>query len=571
MSEPTLTVLVADDDATNRLLLEAILRQEGYGVIHAENGREAVESFSRERPDLVLMDVRMPEMDGYEATQKIKAMSGDTFVPVIFLTANSDIDSMVRSIESGGDDFLAKPYNRIQLQARINALMRIRELYSTVQQQRDELRQHHKRLERERQLAKRLFTNIVHTDVLDKPNIRYRLSPMSLFSGDILLAAVKPSGGLHLLLGDFTGHGLAAATGALPVSSIFYGMTAKGYAIAEIVAEINARLLTILPVDMFLAACVVDLDASSQTLSVWNGGLPPFLVYDAEQRAVRQRVDSTHLPLGIVGDEQFESRVEVAVIRPGDHLFICSDGVLETPSPQGERFGHRRFNGLFAEKRPAETLFDELLQRLQAFQAGSSQQDDVTLVEVVYDQRLLDVGDATLAAEGRRGGRNDIPPTSWEFDFTLKADMLRHVDPLPPLIQTLVDLQGFRGRRQQLYTIFSELYSNALEHGLLGLASNLKDEPNGFARYYQLRDQRLLALDEGEIRIHLRHRPEAEGGCLEIRFEDSGSGFDPAQVLPALSENLSKAGRGIQLVRSLCDEVRFNHDGNGVVVHYRWR
>ncbi len=570
MSTPTLTVLVADDDTTNRLLLEAILEQEGYGVIHAEDGREAVEAFAQYHPDLVLMDVRMPEMDGYEATRQIKALSGDTFVPVIFLTANSDLESMVRSIDSGGDDFLPKPYNRIQLQTRINALMRIRELYNTVHSQRDELRQHQKRLERERQLAKRLFNNIVHTDVLDRPNIRYRLSPMSLFSGDILLAAAKPSGGLHLLLGDFTGHGLAAATGALPVSSIFYGMTAKGYAIAEIVAEINARLLTILPVDMFLAACVVDLDASSQTLSVWNGGMPPFLIYDAERRQVRQRVASTHLPLGIVADEKFESRVEMATLRSGDRLFFCSDGVLETPGPQGERFGNARFDALFAEELPAEDLFDELLHRLQTFQADTRQLDDVTLVEVVYDQQLLELGDATLAAEGGRGGRADIPPTSWALDFVLEADMLRHVDPLPPLIQTLVDLQGFRGRRQQLYTIFSELYSNALEHGLLGLDSSLKDQPNGFARYYQQRDQRLSALAEGEIRIHLRHRPEAGGGCLQIRVEDTGSGFDTERVLPSLSDNLGKAGRGIQLLRSLCEQVHFTDNGNGVEVHYRW-
>ncbi len=571
MSENTLTVLVADDDVTNRLLLEAILHKEGYDVIHAEDGREAVEVFERERPDLVLMDIRMPELDGYQATELIKAMSGDVFVPVIFLTANSDVDSMVKSVESGGDDFLAKPYNRIQLQTRINALMRIRELYSTVRQQRNELIQHQKRLERERQMAKRLFANIIHTGSLDQPNIKYLLSPMSLFSGDILLAAPKPSGGLHVILGDFTGHGLAAATGALPVSSIFYGMTAKGYSIAEIVTEINTRLKTILPVDMFLAACLIDIDTTTHTLTAWNGGLPPLVVYDARQLTVSQRIPSQHLPLGIIDGESFSRRVEVVGIQQGDRIYICSDGVLETQNQQGEMFGRDRFNALFEARLAPQELFDTILGQLSEFQAGSLQQDDVTLLEICYDQTLLEQRTGTLEEEESGRGRISAAPASWGMSLTLSAGLLKDLDPLPLLIQALMDLQGFRGQRQQLYTVFSELYSNALEHGLLGLDSSLKANARGFVEYYQTREQRLAVLSEGEIRIDIRHQPEAGGGRLIIDVEDTGDGFDVDSALLPLTENLGHAGRGIQLLRSICDEVTFQGKGNRVQVVYRWQ
>ena len=570
MNKNTLTVLVADDDATNRMLLEAILRQEGYEVVHAEDGREAVAVFDRERPDLVLMDIRMPELDGYQATEQIKAMSGDVFVPVIFLTANSDVDSMVKSVESGGDDFLAKPYNRIQLQARINALMRIRELYNTVHQQRNELIRHQKRLERERQLAKRLFANIVHTGALEQPNIKYLLSPMSLFSGDILLAAPKPSGGLHVILGDFTGHGLAAATGALPVSSIFYGMTAKGYSIAEIVAEINSRLCTILPVDMFLAACLLDVDTTSHTLSVWNGGLPPLLVYDAAARAVSHRIPSRHLPLGIIDGDSFSSRVDVVGINEGDRIYVCSDGVLETQNPQGEMFGRARFDALFEAGLEPQALFETLLGRLTDFQAGGQQQDDVTLLEVAYIQEQMQQrGHVGEGEEGSRG-RIAAPAASWGMSLVLGADVLKTLDPLPLLIQALMDLQGFRGQRQQLYTVFSELFSNALEHGLLELDSSIKASASGFVAYYQAREQRLAELAEGDIRIDIRHRPEGEGGELSITIEDTGKGFDYDAALPALTENLGHAGRGIQLLRSICDEVEFQGSGNRVRAIYRW-
>ena len=574
MTRSTLSVLVADDDATNRLLLEAILRKEGYQVLHAEDGYEAVAIFDRERPDLVLMDIRMPGLDGYQATEQIKAMSGDIFVPVIFLTANSDIDSMVRSVESGGDDFLAKPYSRIQLQARINALMRIRELYNTVHQQRNELMQHQKRLERERQLAKRLFTNIVHTGSLDQPNINYRLSPMSLFSGDILLAAAKPSGGLHVILGDFTGHGLAAATGALPVSSIFYGMTAKGYSITEIVAEINARLVRMLPVDMFLAACLVDVDTTTHTLTVWNGGLPPLLVYDGEQRRITHRLPSRHLPLGIVDEsvdgESFSQRMSVVPIREGDRFYVCSDGVQETQNPQGEMFGEARFMALFEEDVPPSEIFPTILARLAEFQAGGLQQDDVTLLEVCYELAHLGERGGELQEETQVHDRMSTTPAVWSMSLCLSAEMLRDMDPLPLLIQILMDLQGFRGQRQQLYTVFSELYSNALEHGLLSLDSSRKATADGFAEYYRERERRLAGLREGELHIEVQHEPVGEGGKLTITLEDTGAGFDYHEDTPSLAENRGHAGRGIQLLRAICDEVHFLGQGNRVQVVYRW-
>ena len=162
-------VLVADDDIPNRLILQAILEKQGYKVLLADDGLQAVEVFRREQPDLVLMDINMPQMDGYEATQEIKSISGEAFVPVIFLTATTDSEGLAKCVESGGDDFLTKPYNRVLLQARIDALLRIRELYNTVQHQRNELASHQKRLDRERQLAKRLFSNILETGALNLP------------------------------------------------------------------------------------------------------------------------------------------------------------------------------------------------------------------------------------------------------------------------------------------------------------------------------------------------------------------------------------------------------------------
>ena len=215
---PPLKILIADDDITNRLVLQGILNYQGYQVLHAENGQEAVELFKREHPDLVFIDVMMPVMDGYKAAERIKKHCGDRFVPVIFLTAVTEDVALAKCIESGGDDFLTKPYNHIVLKARMEALLRIRDLYNTINHQKNEIKLYQHRMEREAMMAETLFASIIKSDALEKPYIKYLLSPMSLFNGDVLIAADKPSGGVNVLLGDFTGHGMAAASRRLSSS-----------------------------------------------------------------------------------------------------------------------------------------------------------------------------------------------------------------------------------------------------------------------------------------------------------------------------------------------------------------
>ena len=567
MKDSGLKILVADDDISNRLVLQTILQKQGYQILQASNGQEAVDIFKLEKPALVLMDIKMPVMDGYEATRQIKVSSGERFTPVIFLTATTDNEGLVKCIDSGGDDFLTKPYNSILLQARINALLRIRELYRTVQDQRNELMQHQERLDRERQLTKRIFTNIVDSGTLDLPYIKSLFSPKSLFSGDILLAAPKPSGGINILLGDFTGHGLAAATGALPVSSIFYGMTAKGYSIGEIVVEINAKLKTILPTGMFLAACVINLDPTTHAISVWNGGIPPVLILGGEKKKTLVKYDPRHVPLGVVDIDEFNHRVDVIPMHQGDRVYIASDGVTEAVNPQGELYGQQRLEDVFNNNTDPNHLYDEILASLAAFREGIDQQDDVTLIEVEYNQGFLD---ETINIEHNAEQNVSLPPTTWAFSIELGADLMRHFDPLPLLIQAVSEIQGFRGQQQGLFMVLSELFSNALDHGILKLDSGLKLSADGFAKYYKKRADLLSTLEEGTIKIKFAHKPRETGGELTIRIEDSGSGFDYTKGFTSLAENEGYSGRGVQLIRTRCEDLRFEGAGNICEVVYAW-
>ncbi|MEE8305457.1 MAG: fused response regulator/phosphatase [Candidatus Tectomicrobia bacterium] len=486
VGERPLRLLIVDDDLTNRLVLNAMLVKEGHTVLTAADGQEALEVFDREQPDMVLMDVMMPVMDGYEATRQIKARTGERFVPVIFLTALHDETALVECVACGGDDFLTKPYKRPILRAKVEALERVRRLYATLKTQKDELATHHTHIQQEQKVAEGVFSNIVHAGCLDMPHIKYLLSPMAIFNGDLLLAAPKPSGGLHIMVGDFTGHGLPAALGAIPLSDIFYDMTAKGYEISDIVAAINQKLKAAMPTGVFCAACLLEFDPAYSTLTIWNGGIPEVLVYGRPGRKPKS-LASQHLPLGVVGNDRLDRGVEIVNLAPGDRVYAYTDGVIETCNPDGEMFAQQRLDSYFVRNLHPDRLFDEIRAGLSAFRAGRSQSDDVTLVEITCDAVVANHRSTYSTAY-----QHTMSPSHWQMVLELGPDTLRRVDPLPQIIQMLMEMQGLHQHRECLYTVLAELFSNALDHGLLGLDSGLKSSPERFAEYYTTREKRVV-------------------------------------------------------------------------------
>ncbi|MDX1250759.1 MAG: SpoIIE family protein phosphatase [Gammaproteobacteria bacterium] len=568
-------MLVVDDDSINLALLKAILNNEGHQIFLATDGQEAVAIFSQVQVDIVLMDVMMPVMDGYEATRQIKKIAGERFVPVIFLTALNDEKSLAKCVECGGDDFLTKPYNHTILRAKIDAMARVGQLHSTVKAQRDELAYHHERILREQEVVRTVFSNIVHSGSLNEPCIKFLISPMALFNGDLLLAARQPSGAMRIMLADFTGHGLSAAVGAMPTADIFYRMTAKGFSISDVISEINRKLRKILPSGLFCAACLIDIDNNEKKFSVWNGGVPDVLVRSSGG-GVRQRYVSRHLPLGVVNNDRLDATVEIGEIANGDRIYLYTDGVIEAWNKQGEMFGQERLEAYLARGRNSSAMFDDIREGLIDFIGVQSQADDITLMEVVCDDVVVPdhSGAICVVPDDMEDGAESRPaahPMAWRSSLEMDSDILKNFDPLPLLLHMVMEIQGLEDHREHLYMILAELYSNALDHGLLGLDSSLKFTPHGFSEYYMMREKALASLRQGRIKVGLKHILADGGGKLVIRLEDSGLGFDYRKQMLRLEENTTSSGRGITLVRSLCCHVEYYGMGNIVEAVYHWR
>ncbi|WDY59485.1 fused response regulator/phosphatase [Pseudomonas sp. PSKL.D1] len=561
-AEQALTVLVAEDGAVDRLLLAQIVKRHGHEVFTAENGEQAVALFAEKRPQLVLLDAMMPVMDGFEAARQIKALAGEALVPIIFLTSLNEEDALVRCLEAGGDDFMAKPYSAVILGAKIRAMDRLRRLQATVLEQRDQITRHHHHLLNEQRVAKAVFDKVAHSGCINAPNIRYLQSPYALFNGDLLLAAFTPSGDMHVLLGDFTGHGLPAAVGAMPLAEVFYGMTAKGYGLAQILREMNAKLKRILPVDMFCCALLLNLSMQRGSVEVWSGGMPDGYRLSADGQVLAS-LQSRHLPLGILAPEQFDDSTEVLPLAPGERLLLLSDGVVDTSDEQERLFGVERLRAVLEANRVPERLFDEVMQALAQF--GGAPRDDISLCDVRMFTPEERVPTPTLYSDSGRSS-----PLDWSLSFELRGESLKRFNPVPYLVQLLQEIHGLRPRTGALHSVLSELYSNALEHGVLGLDSRLKRDVHGFADYYQERARRLAVLEEGFVRIDLRVEPLGEGGRLTIEVRDSGAGFDVQRVLtrPAREQRLS--GRGVNLVQRLGSHAQWCEGGRCACVQFDW-
>jgi len=558
-------VLIVDDDITNRMVLKAMLVQDGYEIYEAENGQEAIDTYNKEELDLVLMDVMMPVVDGYTATKEIKSQSKGNFIPVIFLTAMTDDESLVKCVESGGDDFLTKPYNRVILQAKIKALDRIRSLYKENVEQKNILSEYYDRTERDQNVAEKIYSNLMMRSETDTRIIEYLHEPADKFNGDLVLSLRKPGGGINLLVGDFTGHGLGAAIGALPAAEVFLGMTAKGFAIHEIIVEINSRLKKLLPTGMFLAAVLVDVDTKEQRVSIWNGGLPEMYVFSNEESKITNTVESSSLPLGIVDSNNLNVMETVLKLNTGDCIIVHSDGVIETDNLAGDFFGNKRLEAIIESSIPNGTFIDDVMTSVLEFRGDEIQKDDLTVVQFKFDWDFLNSIETEKIISGQYKAASN-----WNFTLKIEHDTLKHTDPIPLIVQFITELQGVELHKGNLFTILSELIVNSLEHGVLMLDSSIKSTPDGFVEFYQQRQIRLDELSSGWIIINIKNKPKNNGGEICIKVSDSGKGFDFDTLMKNKDTKRGNFGRGLSLIEDLSSGVNYYQDNNLLEVFYEW-
>lgn len=559
--------LVVDDNKINRHLLNVLLKRNGYEVFEAENGLQAVEKFVEHQPFIVFMDLMMPVMDGIESCKRIKALCEETsFVPIIFVTAVSDDVKLSECIDSGGDDFIVKPVDLRILLARIKSVERLSVLYS----------RYHAMVastQRDQEVAKMVFNQAILADSHNCGEIKTLLKSAEMFSGDIFLSAMSPSGELHVMLADFTGHGLKAAIGALPASNVFKAMIAKGFTGDKILAEMNNKLKQILPIGMFMAVQYVVIRKELDYALVCICGMPDVIIKNTSK--IKQRINSVIYPLSVTANINYKPLFEKVPISTGDSIIMFSDGVIEATNPQKELFGQPRLEALI-ESDTHHNVTVDIKNALIQFCEGGKTEDDISLAEIICADGLFVQAEKTVTATQEKEKVIEIRTNdqwAWHYQLTLAGTELVNQDPIPLLITQLKNMEKkLEDHLQPLYTILTELYVNALDHGILQLNSTLKSTPEGFGDYFNEREKRLETLKTGNISFSLKGFRKDKQLKIKITIIDSGDGFDISKVLnkPRLTEELVLYGRGIILVDDLCQSLVYSEPGNKVEVVYTW-
>ncbi|MEQ8231307.1 MAG: SpoIIE family protein phosphatase [Gammaproteobacteria bacterium] len=555
--------LVVEDNPGDQYLMQRMLLRLGIEAQIAGTGDDAMQLARSARPDIVFLDVILPEQTGYSLAERIRALYPDSYIPIVFVTALSDDDVILRCFAAGGDDVITKPVDPAILSARTEAALRSRRLHEILAGQRDQLLTFQNEISRDVDVTKSILDNCSTTDALNAPNVRYVMRPVETLNGDFIMAARKPSRAQCFIVGDFTGHGLPAAVGVMIVHGVFISMVAKGFDIVTIAHEINRKMHTLLPTNRFLSAALFEIDPQSNIMAVWNAGLPALLVRGDERR-ISAQFPSCALPLGILPPHEFTARASHIVLSPNDRVYAYSDGIVETSNTSGEMFGQERLQA--ALETDVDDTLGHLFAAVETFANGQPAHDDLSCLEVRFEPQAL----LSLA----RG--DDLPSpvrntaAGWRLGIDIDYLTVRSVEPLSALVSMIDTLQGFGPRGGEIYLVVSELYSNAVDYGLLGLG-DLRAAGRGGADLFLERQRRLAALEAGTVRIVFQHYAEPDGGALDITVSHDGEGFDYEARIELAHDNGPSEVCGISLVRSLCENLHYSDGGRSVTARYRWR
>ena len=570
-----LKILLVDDDQVGRTLVATELRRLGHSVVEKIDGTKTLAAFQEERPDMVVLSLDMPSMDGLQVAREIKNLALPFWQPVLAISGLSNENTMLEALENGADGYFSKRTSPRALDGWMRSIGRVLRMQREAEERSIELSRYYDAEEEEKRLAQYLMERLVNAEKLNDPALRHWVMPTHVMSGDVVAAARTPGSVLYVLLADGTGHGLAASLNVLPIIAPFYRMTEKGFGIGAIARELNNKLRQIMPIDRFVATTLAAIDFREARVQVWNGGNPnTYLV--GPNNTIQFVFPSAHLPIGLATEKDFDETLAWHPLTNGCQLILFSDGLTEATDDSGIRFGEEKVAHLLVTQEP-ENRLNAIKTAVAGHLAEKPAHDDLSLVIVNCDlneEQLLQQSWRRVVAGHAVG--------EWSFSLSFGPNELRNVDVVPLMLSTLSNFESAKPHIGVLFSILSELFNNALDHGLLELPSSLKDQPDGLDIYMQERTRRLADLAAGSIEIKIKHRHELSGERLLISCRDTGQGFQYEEVnretLPAnnfsnftsvLSSPPVPFGRGLVLVRSLCEHLEFLGCGNEVYAVFR--
>jgi sigma-B regulation protein RsbU (phosphoserine phosphatase) len=396
------TLLLVDDNEANRDMLSRRLTRRGFNVTVAASGHEALERIGRERFDLILLDLLMPDMNGMDVLRTIRETQSSTELPVIITSAKHEAADVIAGFEAGANDYLTKPFDFSIVKARVRAQIKLKRAVERVRRLERDLAERNRALEATNQrmqadlsAAARIQEAMLPMSVPDRPQAKFAwmFKPCAELAGDALNVFALDEHHVAMYVLDVVGHGVAASLLSIAVSrmltpernSFLVRLIPEppGYRLlppAEVAEQLNRRFPFDSASEQFFSLLYGVLDLRTREWRFVCAGHPgPIHV----PRGGAPRLIAAHerLPIGI-GDRTYPEHA--MQLEPGDRLFIYSDGVSEAMNPEHEPYGTKRMIDSFARSRhsPLEKSIVMLWGDVERWCGDSTRQDDASVVAV---------------------------------------------------------------------------------------------------------------------------------------------------------------------------------------------
>lgn len=370
-------ILIVDDVKANVDILVEALRGH-YKLSIALDGENALRNIEKNPPDLVLLDIVMPGIDGYEVCRRLRASEQTRELPIMFLSALEDVKDKARGFELGANDYLTKPFEILEVQARVRSLLKAKAYADAVREA----------MERDLSIARDIQMGILPSDLSSCTkgtglDIHAVMEPARQVGGDLYEVLRVGDDRVVVVIGDVSGKGIPAAMFMAITVTLARTMARQYERPEDILSRLNSELAVQNPQGMFVTIACLVFDLRSGKVTCANAGHNS-LVLIKPQQPPQFVFSATGTIAGVF--PAFEITSESMTLAPDDMLVLYTDGVTEAFNPQREIFGDERLLKCLGgkPKQNAAQTVTGLLDAVRSYSAGSPQSDDITLIAVRY-------------------------------------------------------------------------------------------------------------------------------------------------------------------------------------------
>ena len=363
-------VLIVDDVKANVDMLVEALRGD-YKLSVALGGEAALRAVEKSPPDLLLLDIVMPDMDGYEVCRRLRADPATRELPVMFLSSLEDVKDKAKGFELGANDYLTKPFEILEVKARVNSLLKAKAYADAVKAAQ----------ERDMTIAREIQLGLLPSDFGARSagtawDVHAVIEPARHVGGDLFEVLRLSEDRMVLAVGDVCGKGITAALFMAVAVTLLRTLARQCETPDEILRRLNDELAAQNPRGMFVTMACLDVRGSTVTCA--NAGHDTSLLVGSG--SLRPVFPSTGTVLGMFPEQPYSS--ESVELAPGDTLVLSTDGVSEAANPDGALFGDERLHACFAKGAGASAAdsVERLMGSVRAFAAGAPQSDDITIL-----------------------------------------------------------------------------------------------------------------------------------------------------------------------------------------------